>query len=55
MIDGALDRNGMIGWSEFINPDDAEAIRAFVSAEAVKLRDQPRAAAPAGPRPRAEQ
>jgi mono/diheme cytochrome c family protein len=45
VMKGALERNGMIGWSEFIKDDEAEAIRAFVSAKATELKNAP----PPGP------
>ena len=35
---GALVHNGMVSWKDHLNPDQVEAIRAFVSAEAVKLK-----------------
>jgi len=34
VIDGALEANGMIGWSEFLTDSDAESIRAYVAAQA---------------------
>ncbi len=34
VLDGALASNGMIGFSEWINPSEAEAIRAYVVAQA---------------------
>ena len=34
VIDGALEVNGMIGWSEFLSPEEAETIRAYVAAQA---------------------
>jgi len=34
VIDGAFEPNGMIGWSEFIDAEDAESIRAYVAAQA---------------------
>ncbi|HEY9183321.1 MAG TPA: PQQ-dependent dehydrogenase, methanol/ethanol family, partial [Gammaproteobacteria bacterium] len=39
VIDGALEPNGMIGWSAFIDATDAENIRAYVGAQARILRD----------------
>lgn len=40
VIDGALAPNGMIGWSRFLSPQDAETIRAFVGERARKLREE---------------
>jgi quinohemoprotein ethanol dehydrogenase len=37
VMGGALEKQGMIGWSKLITKDDAEAIRAYVSDEARKL------------------
>ena len=34
VIDGALEPNGMIGWSQFLGAEEAEAIRAYVAAQA---------------------
>jgi mono/diheme cytochrome c family protein len=34
VLDGALARNGMISFSHFLNPDDVEAIRAYVIQQA---------------------
>jgi quinohemoprotein ethanol dehydrogenase len=39
VIDGALEPNGMIGWSAFLSPEDAENVRAYVAAQARVLRD----------------
>jgi quinohemoprotein ethanol dehydrogenase len=48
VIDGALEPNGMIGWAQFLSPEDAESIRAYVAAQARVLRDiEARTAAPA--------
>jgi quinohemoprotein ethanol dehydrogenase len=48
VIDGALEKNGMIGWKQWLSDDDAEAIRAYVSSQAVKLAAQTAPAAPVG-------
>ena len=40
VIDGALEPNGMIGWREFIGPEEAESIRAYVGAQARSLAAQ---------------
>ena len=50
VIDGALDRRGMIGWSQFIDATQAESIRAYVARQAVVLRDEQAAEAAAGQR-----
>jgi len=34
VLDGALERNGMVSFSRFLRPDDVEAVRAFVIQEA---------------------
>jgi quinohemoprotein ethanol dehydrogenase len=48
VLDGALEPNGMIGWSAFLTPEDAEAIRAYVAAQARRLQEsEARPAAPA--------
>lgn len=47
VIDGAFEPNGMIGWSQFLTPEDAESVRAYVAAQARVLRDtEARAGAP---------
>jgi quinohemoprotein ethanol dehydrogenase len=52
VIDGALEPNGMIGWSAFITAAEAETIRAYVAAQARALRaSEAQAAAPAVPSP----
>ena len=38
VIDGALEPNGMIGWSQFLTPEEAELIRAYVVAQARVLQ-----------------
>ncbi len=38
VIDGALEPNGMIGWSEFLTPEEAETVRAYVGAQALALQ-----------------
>ena len=38
VIDGALEPNGMIGWSQFLSPEEAETIRAYVAAQARTLQ-----------------
>ena len=42
VIGGLLAGNGMRSWSEVIDADDAEAIRAYVVDEANKLRQRKR-------------
>jgi quinohemoprotein ethanol dehydrogenase len=39
VIDGALEPNGMIGWSHFLNAEEAETIRAYVAAQARTLQE----------------
>jgi quinohemoprotein ethanol dehydrogenase len=39
VIDGALEPNGMIGWSEFLTAEDAESIRAYVGVQARLLQE----------------
>ena len=34
VIDGVLADRGMVSWSKYVTPDDAEAIRAYVSDKA---------------------
>jgi quinohemoprotein ethanol dehydrogenase len=54
VIDGALEPNGMIGWSQFLSPEEAETIRAYVgqqaralqAAEAQQAQQAPPAASP---------
>jgi quinohemoprotein ethanol dehydrogenase len=38
VLDGALEQNGMIGWAQFLTAEDAEAIRAYVAAQARALQ-----------------
>jgi mono/diheme cytochrome c family protein len=38
VIDGALEPNGMISWSQFLTPEEAETIRAYVAAQARTLQ-----------------
>jgi quinohemoprotein ethanol dehydrogenase len=38
VLDGALEPNGMIGWSAFIDAIDAENIRAYIAAQARALQ-----------------
>jgi quinohemoprotein ethanol dehydrogenase len=38
VIDGALEPNGMIGWSQFLSAEEAETIRAYVAAQARLLQ-----------------
>jgi quinohemoprotein ethanol dehydrogenase len=45
VIDGALTPRGMIGWSRFLKPQDAEAVRAYVGEQARKLQQQEKTAA----------
>ena len=47
VIDGALTPRGMIGWSRFLKPEDAEAVRAYVGEQARKLQQQEKAASSA--------
>jgi len=56
VIDGALEPNGMIGWSAFIDAAEAENIRAYVGAQARILSDgeTPRTDAAAPPNPAAD-
>ena len=55
VIDGAFELNGMIGWSEFLSPEEAETIRAYVAAQARALQqDEAREAAPAASPPAIE-
>jgi quinohemoprotein ethanol dehydrogenase len=44
VIGGVLKNAGMIGWSRFLSPQDAEAIRSFVASEARRLADEPQQA-----------
>jgi quinohemoprotein ethanol dehydrogenase len=46
VIDGALEANGMIGWSQFLTPEDAETIRAYVAAQARALARAEQSALP---------
>jgi quinohemoprotein ethanol dehydrogenase len=48
VIDGALEPNGMVGWSQFLTPEDAESIRAYVAAQA-RILQQTEARAPVPP------
>jgi quinohemoprotein ethanol dehydrogenase len=56
VIDGAFEPNGMIGWSAFIDAEEAENIRAYVGAQARILSDgeTPRTDAAAPPNPAAD-
>jgi quinohemoprotein ethanol dehydrogenase len=48
VIDGALEPNGMIGWSQYLSPEEAETIRAYVATQARALQQaEARAIAPA--------
>ncbi len=48
VIDGALEPNGMIGWSQFLSPEEAETIRAYVATQARALQQaEAREGAPA--------
>jgi quinohemoprotein ethanol dehydrogenase len=38
VVDGALEPNGMIGWSQFLTAEEAGAIRAYVAAQARALQ-----------------
>jgi quinohemoprotein ethanol dehydrogenase len=44
VVDGALEANGMVGWSEFLTDSDAESIRAYVAAQARVLEEVERQA-----------
>lgn len=44
VIDGVLTPRGMISWSQFLTPDDAEAVRAYVGEQARKLQQQEKTA-----------
>ena len=48
VIDGALTPRGMIGWSHFLKPQEAEAVRAYVGEQARKLQQQEKTAASSG-------
>jgi quinohemoprotein ethanol dehydrogenase len=39
VMDGALEPNGMIGWSQFLSVEEAESIRAYVAAQARILQE----------------
>ena len=52
VIDGAFEVNGMIGWSDFLSPEEAETIRAYVAARARELQEvEARNAPPTPPEP----
>lgn len=53
VIDGTLTDLGMTGWSQLIEPTQAESIRAYVGRQAVVLRDELAAAPPAPAAPNA--
>lgn len=40
VIDGILTQNGMVSFSKWIKPQDAEAIRAYIASEAVTLKSE---------------
>ncbi|MFK8021931.1 MAG: PQQ-binding-like beta-propeller repeat protein, partial [Pseudomonadales bacterium] len=40
VIDGVLSKVGMVGFKEFVTPDDAEAVRQYVLSEAKRLYDE---------------
>jgi len=50
VIEGALEPNGMIGWSAFLTAEDAQTIRAYVAAQARALLET-ETGAPAPPSP----
>ena len=50
VLGGALESQGMIGWTKFLSPEGAEAIRAYVADEAGKLANSG-GAVPAAARP----
>jgi quinohemoprotein ethanol dehydrogenase len=52
VIDGALEPNGMVGWSEFLSSEEAETIRAYVAAQArLLLAAETQSAPPPAPAP----
>jgi len=56
VIDGALEPNGMIGWSQLLSPEEAETIRAYVAAQARLLQQsEARADGPVPPAPAVDQ
>jgi len=57
VIDGALQNNGMVSFSEFLSPDDTQAIRAYVVSLSNIAKDnppQPRIAPAPAPEPEVE-
>ena len=58
VVDGALAENGMISFKNVLQPEDAEAIRSFLTARANELKRNPRPTfgpgAPGGPPPSAQ-
>jgi quinohemoprotein ethanol dehydrogenase len=57
VIDGALQNNGMVSFSEFLNEEDAEEIRAYVVSLANELKENPPPAfgPPPAPEPKEEE
>ncbi len=57
VIDGALQNNGMVSFSEFLNEEDAEEIRAYVVSLAHELKENPPPAfgPPPAPEPKEEE
>ena len=43
VLDGALTDRGMVSWSKYLSPDDAEAVRAYIGEQARVLQQQERA------------
>jgi quinohemoprotein ethanol dehydrogenase len=42
VLEGALTDRGMVSWSKYLSPDDAEAVRAYVGEQARALQQQER-------------
>ena len=57
VIDGALQNNGMVSFSEFLNEEDAEEIRAYVVSLANEIKENPPPAfgPPPAPEPKEEE
>ena len=49
VVDGALAENGMISFKNSLKPEDAEAIRSFLTARANELKRNPPRFGPGGP------
>jgi hypothetical protein len=58
VVDGALAENGMISFKNVLKPEDAEAIRSFLTARANELKRNPPptfgSGGPTGPPPSAQ-